>query len=1234
MTTLRPIDMNLIFKFFATQLILLSGVFLQAQTLPTEIPQPNHVLELDGDGDFVELPSDAFSDLESATIEAWVKWEEFQPMSRVFDLTLEGNKLVNLHNRSSSPHLWSGFFSGGNRLSLQIPDVLIINEWVHLALVVEPGSLLLYLNGTLIGDRVITEPDTSRSEEYSRLNLLGRGNARLVWTEDADFKGQMTDVRVWNHARTEEQITTDLSSALTGNESGLVALYNFTDSENPGRDFSPNGHHGTLNGDAKVLLVGLPGKQELILPTVITGRVTDGEGGAPVADALLFAMAEGQIIQHGRGNSEGSSVLVIRSSEYPVQLWAISENRVGVTGDQTLTGGERIEMAIALGEESTAVPKALIAVWGGALKPDQPLEIRQAVVEAISALNQSTHPIVSALIPALGDPDEQVRREAARTLNRLGIPQSLQSVFEKRSRSMAYLFGGLLLPFAAFHLLLFVYFPKVRSNLYFALYAALTAWAIVERAALEADPSNRIPVAVMCLGFATSLLGLRLLYSFFYDRLPRLFWIFLVYGVVGGITVIIFSSNSNILNALNQGTGLNAARISALVLIVIPMVGLALEMIRVAILAIIRKKRGAWIIGGGILAVMLFPIAATVGDELFSDFMRDFLGYSFWSYFSKLGSLIFAGCASVWLAGDFAQTYRSLASAKQEIESKNRDLATAIKEADVARASAEEARKTADEANESKSTFLANMSHELRTPLNAIIGYSEMLQEEAEDVGQEDFIPDLEKIHGSGKHLLGLINDVLDLSKIEAGKMTLFLEEFELGKVLREVEATVQPLIKKNANALVVECPEDIGTMRADLTKVRQILFNLLSNAAKFTDKGTITLKVVRSEGQAPRGPDTPEPENAVGMRTHGARPSARVAPSDQGLTGARPSGFVFSVTDTGIGMTAEQMDKLFEAFQQADNSTSRKFGGTGLGLAISRQFARLMGGDLTVASEMGTGTTFTVELPAEVQDPNKVEDSARPLAQPDGLANDGPVILVIDDDPNVRELIQRSLSKEGYRVELAADGNTGLEMAERLQPKAITLDVMMPGMDGWTVLSRLKGNPKTADLPVVMVTIVDDKNLGFSLGAVDYLTKPIDWSRLREILGRYRGVSPGTDVLVIEDNPDTREMFRRNLEKENWTVREAANGRLGLAQINEALPTLVLLDLMMPEMDGFEFMEALRERTDSRSIPVIVVTAKELTDEDRRRLTGSVVMILEKGRLSSVELIAEIREVVREKIK
>jgi signal transduction histidine kinase len=405
---------------------------------------------------------------------------------------------------------------------------------------------------------------------------------------------------------------------------------------------------------------------------------------------------------------------------------------------------------------------------------------------------------------------------------------------------------------------------------------------------------------------------------------------------------------------------------------------------------------------------------------------------------------------------------------EQQVAERTRELSRTLDHLAHATREAQEARAAAEEANRAKSQFLANMSHELRTPLNAIIGYTDMLREEAEELGYEHLGPDLEQINAAGKHLLALINDILDLSKIEAGRMELYLETFELSLMLQDVEATIRPLLEKNANTLLVRQPNDLGAMQADLTKVRQSLFNLLGNASKFTQGGTIALEVAR---------------RAVDGRDW----------------------VTFRVSDTGIGMTPEQMAKLFQPFTQADASTTRQYGGTGLGLAITKHFCQMMGGDIAVASELGKGSTFTLTLPAQVNDCRT--------------------------------------HPEAYR--------------------------------------------------------------------------------------EYPGEAPSSPVLIVEDDAVTREMLRRMLDKEGWAVMAAENGHVALERVAEHRPALILLDLLMPEMDGFQLVEALRQREAWRSIPIIVVTAKDLTAEDRLRLNGSVERILQKGAYRREALLAEVRELV-----
>jgi signal transduction histidine kinase/DNA-binding response OmpR family regulator len=494
-----------------------------------------------------------------------------------------------------------------------------------------------------------------------------------------------------------------------------------------------------------------------------------------------------------------------------------------------------------------------------------------------------------------------------------------------------------------------------------------------------------------------------------------------------------------------------------------------------------------------------------------------------------------------------------------------------------------------EQASQHKSQFLANMSHELRTPLNAIIGYSEILQEDAVDLGQDNLVADLKKIESAGRHLLGLINDILDLSKIEAGKMDIYLEDVEIVPLLEEVRSIIVPMAEKNANVLEYRLADNLGSMRTDRTKLKQSLLNLFSNGSKFTENGRLTLDVQRFETDKPM--------------------------------------VSFAVSDTGIGMTEEQLGRLFQAFNQADASTTKKYGGTGLGLAITRNFCQLLGGNVTVTSKPGEGSTFTIVLPDSpvAPAPAKATD-APPLSVEVDAA---PTVLVVDDDPTARELLSANLKGAGYRLLQAASGDEALSLARATRPDAITLDVMMPKPDGWDVLSALKADADLRDIPVVIITMLSDRGIGLSLGAVEVLTKPVERAQLTALI--HNLVRREGPVLVVEDDVGAREMIRQTIEKMSLPVAEADNGVQALDWLGEhPMPAVILLDLMMPEMDGFEVLDALAAHAQWREIPVIVVTAKQLTAAERERLQGQARKVIEKGGASRLDIVAAINEAVR----
>lgn len=512
------------------------------------------------------------------------------------------------------------------------------------------------------------------------------------------------------------------------------------------------------------------------------------------------------------------------------------------------------------------------------------------------------------------------------------------------------------------------------------------------------------------------------------------------------------------------------------------------------------------------------------------------------------------------------------------------------------------AKEEAISASIAKSQFLATMSHELRTPLNAIIGYSEMLMEEGELLVVEECLTDLPKILGAARHLLTLINDVLDLSKIEAGKMELHPESFDILHLVDEISSTVAPLLEGHCNKLTVDSTLTSGEMETDLVKVRQILLNLVDNACKFTHEGEIIVSL------------------ADEMRG-----------AERWLT--------FKVRDSGVGMTQEQLSRIFQAFMQADSSTTRRYGGTGLGLAICKEYCRMMGGSLHVESEPGRGSLFTVHLPAKLA-PHLISSRRLPFVPIERATADrkeevskARTILVIDDDPVVHDLVRKILAKDGYSIVSCLDARTAISMAEQVRPAAITLDILMPSIDGWAILSRLKESPQSCNIPVVILSMVSSKTKGFALGADDYLTKPIDANQLRQVLAKHcKGVRP--DILIVEDDQPTRQMLTRLITRQGWQARSAENGVAALEELQEKIPDLIFLDLMMPDLNGFDLLNRLRASQEYRRVPVIILTAVALTESQRKELNQHVEAVFTKGSVETGELVDQVRMAISRAIQ
>ena len=501
----------------------------------------------------------------------------------------------------------------------------------------------------------------------------------------------------------------------------------------------------------------------------------------------------------------------------------------------------------------------------------------------------------------------------------------------------------------------------------------------------------------------------------------------------------------------------------------------------------------------------------------------------------------------------------------------------------------EKARDEAVDAKRETSRFFANMSHELRTPLNAILGYGEMLAEECEDLGYDDLLPDLKKITSAGSHLLQLISNILDISKIESGKMELYVTSFEIEDVIDTIKDISAPLMSKNDNGFKTTVQDGIGAMRQDETKIRQCLNNLISNAAKFTSSGTVSLDVEAYQ------------EKEIDMIS-------------------------FKVTDTGEGMSEEGINKVFEVYTQAERSTTAKHGGTGLGLPLSKEYAEMMGGDITLESEKGVGSVFNLILPRECPHEEGLETNV----VLENIDDDQKIVVLIDDDVTMHDLIKRTLSKIGLTLVGATDSEKGMQMVREIKPKLLLLDVLMPGRDGWSILSECKADPQLKDMPVVMVSQLNQETLANSLGADEYITKPIDrehfLQKIRTILGSEP--SENKEVLVIDDDANTRDLLSRMLKEAGWLPKTAKDGKEGLDSI-VSNPALIVLDLEMPRMDGFEFLNAYMEQVEEdKRAPILVYSGKDLTDVQKELLEGRVESLVRKDEVSMDQLASIIQDI------
>ena len=1164
----------------------------------------NSVLHFDGNGSYLELPPHSLDGYKAITVEAWVRPERLGFMTRFFEFGTQKDRLVsawgstfNVHS-SSVGMIWNGNANG-------FISRLENNGWMHLS-VVSDGN---YFSGYINGEPVINEktpkpfnPSGDGSKYYFGKDTFGG--------EEEDFVGQMDEIRIWDKALSSDDIKTGLSQRPPWGSSNLVVLVNSDTNRVKAMDGSEKTalFRGALNWKVQerslteVIRTLKHQKLEIVLPPEIDSLTNINFGSLNLDRGVAYGWTGG-LNNNTKTNTYGNLVSTVDLRWFPEQfateifLFAESKSNEfwAAVHPLNLSASDSSVQSVYLKRSDTnALRHLLKGPLTQAIRERREVTINFGFLEFLGLKEEATEALIDAAVAG------GYKSYAARTLLRNDVPERLTKFYQVRQSLSARFLGGIVAALGLVMGCLWIFNQRMIFALWFGFTCLpISLWLLFGENTYRINLRSAVLCALLPLLFCV-------IRSVLNQGIPMRCY-FPIAALLPVLVICFFNAFNDVTGVGRGGSGIhwfwiNLACVSQVWLLV----ETALSFRQVSSSVSMLQRRlvlWTWIstlilcigipsfwftfllnISGASFAAKVFTIILDIQRILSSHLpvRPDSNPDLAWEYVQVPAVISFALSGFCLLGNRFRELRMSLEASNSMALQQLEEIKTKSEALQVAQVAAEAASKA-------KSQFLANMSHELRTPLNAIIGYSEMLQEEADDLGTPEIKPDLQKIHGAGKHLLGLINDILDLSKIEAGKMTLYLETFEVQTLLNEVAATVQPMINKNGNQLTLEVAPEIGSMRADVTKVRQALFNLLSNASKFTDKGSITLRARR------QGAD-----------------------------------LVFDVIDSGIGMTPEQVGRLFQAFAQADASTSKKYGGTGLGLALSRKFCQIMGGDLTVASEAGKGSTFTATIPAQVIEvaEETVPAVSTPAAEIPSTGS-GPLVLVIDDDATVQDLLRRSLNRDGFRVETAADGATGLARARELRPAMITLDVMMPGMDGWEVLAALKENPETADIPVIVVSIVDERGLGFSLGAADYLTKPLDYSRLSSVVNRHAKVGQGQRVLVVEDDEATQELLQKRLTKEGWQVVAASNGREALERLTQGPPDLVLLDLMMPEMDGFEFLEAFRKQPGCAQITVVVMTAKILTPADHLRLRGQVSQVVAKANLSPEMLAAEIRSVL-----